>query len=121
MRPGSDAFRCPGSVNMRLTASRISSGVAESGRAFPSDLPIFALPSMPGRRPTCGMSARASDSTSTPACRDERCLETGDVGRLRDRIAEKARRNIPAEAARLDLILDRRVALEPRHRDEVHV
>ncbi len=53
--------------------------------------------------------------------RDDGRLEGGDVGRLGDGIAQKAGWNVTAEAARLDFVLDRRVAFEPRDRDEVHI
>src|SRR5215510_2456511 len=53
--------------------------------------------------------------------RNNRRFETGDVGDLGDGIAEEACRNISAKASRLDFVLDGRVALKPRHRDEVQV
>jgi hypothetical protein len=49
-RPGSLARRCPGSVNMSPTFARISSGVAVSAMAFPSDLLAAAVDPRKPRR-----------------------------------------------------------------------
>ena len=51
---------------MRLTAARISSGLAASAIALPSDLLIFALPSRPGSLGTDVSNAEHSTSTSAP-------------------------------------------------------
>ncbi len=48
-------------------------------------------------------------------------LEGRDVGRLGGRVAQEPRRDVAAEAARLDFVLDRRVALKPGDGDEVEV
>jgi hypothetical protein len=52
---------------MALIAALIASGEAESGMALPPDFDIFALPSIPGRRPVFGTIACASGRTAAPA------------------------------------------------------
>jgi hypothetical protein len=53
------------------------------------------------------------------AHRHEGGPERGDVGGLGHGVAQEAGRDVAPEAARLDLVLDRWIALEPRHGDEV--
>ena len=53
--------------------------------------------------------------------RDNRRFEAGYVCGLGDGIAEKACRNISAEPARLNFLLDGGIALKPCDRDKVHV
>ena len=55
------------------------------------------------------------------ADRDDGGLERGNVRRLRGRVAQEARRDIAAEAAAVDLVLDRRVALESGDGHEVQI
>lgn len=97
---------------------------------------------MPGSRPISGTRALASGSTDLPACRfmrltislvcsirgglvlahrHDRRHEGSDIGGLCSGIAEKAGGNVPPKATRLNLVLDRRVALQPCDGDEVQV
>ena len=55
------------------------------------------------------------------AGRDMGGLEGRDIARLADRVAEEAGRDAGFEILLLDLCLDRRISLETRNGDEVHV
>jgi hypothetical protein len=55
------------------------------------------------------------------ANRYEGRLERGDVGRLGNGVTQEPRRDIPAEAARANFVLDRRVALKSSDSNEVQI
>jgi hypothetical protein len=53
--------------------------------------------------------------------RHQRRPERSDIGRLRDGIAEEARWNVARKTSRLNLGLNRRIALEPRNGREIEI
>jgi hypothetical protein len=110
--------------------------------ALPPDFDIFALPSTPGSRPAFGIrGTRLGQDRPSGGCvdaagdlirlldegrlilshRNHRRLEGSYVGRLRRRIAQEPRRYVAPEAARANLVLDRRIAFQPGDGDEIQV
>ena len=68
--PTATEIACLQIVNRNaILVERIQVRENRVGMALPCDLLILALSSIPGRRPTRGISARASGRTSTPAWR----------------------------------------------------